>query len=138
MNGEMLKKLDAAIGLEIDPWHDPNREYAWTIIEKFHENDWKKLKHLVRNKPSYWQERCADSVSISSENFAIEVLKEIIIYGSLDAAAIAVNALADENIDLSVEYEDKLRDIVKHFGKESSASRDAEQLISSIKNSIKS
>ena len=136
MNGAMLNKLDESIGLENDPWHDPNREHAWTIVGKLSECEWKSLKQLVRNKPSYWQERCADSVSISSENFAIEVLKEILISGSFDAAAIAANVLADENIGLSIEYEEKLRNIAKHFGEDSPVTRDVEQLISSIKNPI--
>lgn len=129
MKSVAFEELDIAIGLESGAWHDPNREHAWEIIEKFSEDAWNDLMQVVIGKPAYWQERCADAVGGVHGADSQRVLQVLLLQGSVRAAALAANALADDEVRLPHEYETRLHELRSILGPSSPILPDVDKLL---------
>lgn len=134
MKNGTFEELNIAIGTESGPWHDPNREYAWKLVERLSDDAWGDLLKTIIGKPAYWQERCADALGGVTGTESLRALKVLLLHGSFSAAALAANALADDDVGLPHEYEARLRALRSALPPFSPTLSDVDKLIDLIGN----
>lgn len=133
----MLDNLNKAIGSPDSAWHEHNVETTTDILDNIKDKEWENFVTLIKAKPTFWQIRCAEALSLSERDRCLSLLADLLINTEeKEVALIAACTIEDSDYDLDTNlgYEKPLELLLSKMNKLCETRyEDVENLLKKIK-----